>query len=603
MTQNSWIEKLLKSLPDKPGVYQYYDTHKNLLYVGKAKNLKKRVSSYFNKAHDSSRLRMLVKQIADIKTIVVETEWDALLLENSLIKQHQPKYNINLKDDKTYPWIVIKSEPFPRIFPTRRKIKDGSIYLGPYASVKTMHTMLDLVKQLYPLRTCKLSLTPQNIASGKFSTCLEFHIGRCKAPCVGKQSQSEYNHTINQIVQILKGNYNELMQLLKLEMRLYAESLEFEKAQDTKLKIDLLEQYQSKSTIVSTSISKADVFSIEYDSRTAFINYLAVKDGVIVQSYTLEMRNNLEESESEILQMAIVELRSRFESLAKEIIIPYDIDLQIPGVELHIPQKGDRKKLLELSQRNAKHARLEKLKQAELKNPELRIERLLQVIKADLRLKELPKHIECFDNSNFQGDFAVSACVVFKNAKPSKKDYRHFNVKTVIGPDDFATMREVVYRRYKRLLDEEQEIPQLIVIDGGKGQLGAAVESLTELNLMGKVAVICIAKRLEELYFPGDSIPLYLDKKSETLRVIQHMRDEAHRFGITHHRNKRSKGTFKTELTEIDGIGEKLANELLKEFKSVKNITRLGIDDLSKVLPAKKAEAVFNYFRMKMSKE
>jgi len=597
--QSEKVNAILKTLTDKPGVYQYYDADGRLLYVGKAKNLKKRVSSYFNKVHDSSRLRILVKNISDIKTIIVETEFDALLLENNLIKQHQPKYNINLKDDKTYPWIVVKNEAFPRVFVTRNKFKDGSQYFGPFASVKTMNTLLDLIKQLYPIRTCKLNLSESNIKAGKFNSCLEFHIGRCKAPCIGKQSKADYDSTIAEIKQIIKGNIGEVNLHLKTLMNQFAAQMEFEKAFELKEKIDILEKYQNKSAVVSTTITNVDVFSIVHEEKQSFVNYLKVIEGAIVQSYTLELKTALDESQEEVLTLAIVELRQRFQSLAREIIVPFELDIELPNASFIIPVRGDKKQLLEFSEKNAKYAKLEKLKQSELKNPELKIDRVLETMKKDLRLTELPRHIECFDNSNIQGNFPVSACVVFKNAKPSKKDYRHFNVKTVIGPDDFATMEEVVYRRYKRLVEENQELPQLIVIDGGKGQLGAAIHSLNKLNLMGKIAIIGIAKRLEELYYPGDPYPLHLDKKSETLRIIQQMRDEAHRFGITHHRDRRSKGTIKTELTEIEGIGEKTANELLKVFKSVKKLKETGIEDIAKIIGPAKAQVVFDYFASK----
>lgn len=591
------ISFILKTLPDNPGVYQYFDADDKLIYVGKAKNLKKRVSSYFNKdQYENGKTQVLVKKIADIKYIVVETELDALLLENNLIKKHQPRYNVLLKDDKTYPWICIKNERFPRVFSTRNIVKDGSLYFGPYASGKVMHTILDLIKHLYQLRNCNLNLTDENIKSNKFKVCLEYHIGNCKAPCVGKQTQEDYDQTITSIKDIIKGNINSVERYLKILLQQHITKLEFEKAQIVKEKIDALEKYQSKSIVVNPSIHNVDVFSIVTDEKSGYVNFLKIINGAIIQSHTIELKKKLDESANELLTLAIAELRQRFNSDAKEMILPFAIETEFPGVEIVIPQRGDKKHLLELSLRNAEYYRRDKYKQESLVDPERHTNRILEQMKKDLRLKEIPKHIECFDNSNFQGDYAVAAMTVFKNAKPSKKDYRHFNIKTVEGPDDFASMEEVIYRRYKKVKDENLEMPQLIVIDGGKGQLSSALESLEKLGLRGKVGIIGIAKKLEEIYFPGDSLPLYLDKRSETLKVIQQIRDEAHRFGITHHRNKRSKGTLKTELTKIKGISDTTAQKLLSEFRSVARVRTATEDELIAVVGKAKAKLIIDHY-------
>jgi len=551
------IQQLIITLPDSPGVYQYYDVEGKIIYVGKAKNLKKRVSSYFNKDQsENGKTQVLVKKIADIKFIIVDTEIDALLLENNLIKKYQPRYNVLLKDDKTYPWICIKNENFPRVFSTRYLIKDGSQYFGPFASVRVMNMVLDLIKQLYKLRNCNLKLTDGNIRSNKFKVCLEFHIGNCKGPCVGKETEEEYDETIAEIKEIVKGNINTVSRHLKILLQQYIEKLDFENAHLIKEKIDLLEKFQSKSTVVSPTINNVDVFSIVTDEKTGYVNFLKVMNGAIIQGHTIEMIKKLDESPEELLTLAIAELRERFSSDSKEIIVPFEIETEFPGVEFTIPQRGDKKHLLELSERNVEYYKREKAKQESLVDPERHTKRILEQMKKDLHLTEEPRHIECFDNSNFQGTFPVAAMTVFKDTKPSKKDYRHFNIKTVEGPDDFASMEEVIYRRYKRVLEENLSLPQLIVIDGGKGQLSSAVESLDKLGLRGKVGIIGIAKKLEEIYFPNDSIPMYLDKRSETLKIIQQIRDEAHRFGITHHRSKRDKGTLKTELTEIKGISD-----------------------------------------------
>lgn len=590
METDNPIEQLVKAIPNDPGVYQYYDRDRKLLYVGKAKNLKKRVSSYFNKTHDNGRINLMVSKIADIRYIVTGSEMEALLLENNLIKNLQPRYNVMLRDDKTYPWICIKSERFPRVFSTRQKIKDGSLYFGPYASGKMMHALLDLIRQIYPLRTCNFVLTPENIAKEKFKVCLEYHIGNCLGPCEGKQSEEEYNLMITDIKKIIKGNISGVLHELKTRKQQHADALEFERAQLYKEKIDLLENYQAKSTVVSSTIHDVDVFAICSDDKFAFVNYFRVIDGAIIQSHTLEVKKALDESHEEILEIAIVELRNRFESEAPEIIVPLEINYDQNLVT--IPQRGDKKQLLELCERNARFYMLDKHKQESIKNPERNTERILETMKKDLRLKELPVHIECFDNSNIQGTNPVSACVVFKNARPSKKDYRHFNVKTVEGPNDFATMEEVIERRYKRLLEEKQELPQLIIIDGGKGQLSAAMNSIDKLGLRGKIAVIGIAKRLEEIYYPGDSLPLYIDKRSETLKVIQHLRNEAHRFGITHHRNRRSKSAIKSEITDIPGIGEATLKQLMAHFKSVKRVKAASEEEIASVIGHSKAKII-----------
>ncbi len=597
MQHSEHIHNILKRLPEKPGVYQYFDEDGVIIYVGKAKILKNRVSSYFNKqTYENAKTKLLVRRIADIRYIVVDTELDALLLENSLIKKYKPKYNISLKDDKTYPSIVIKNEPFPRVFPTRQVIKDGSEYFGPYASVKTMHTVLDLIKTLYPIRTCSLPLTPENIAAGKFKVCLEYHLGNCKAPCVGLQSKVEYDENIQNIRNILKGNYLELQRQLKSRMNELAEEYRFEEAQAMKEKLTALEKFQAKSTIVNPQIHNVDVFTIASDQAAGYINYMKVNNGVIVHGYTIEIKKRMEESDAELLEYAIVEIRERFQSNSKEIYVPLKLEMDIPEVEFHVPLRGDKKKLLDLSQRNSNHFMLDAQKQQEMLDPERHTQRILETMQKDLHLKELPRHIECFDNSNIQGTHPVSACVVFKNAKPSKKDYRIFNVKTVVGPNDFDTMKEVIYRRYHRLMSEGEPLPQLIIIDGGKGQLSAALESLVALGLMGKMGIIGIAKRLEEIYFPGDSLPIYLDKRSETLKLIQQLRDEAHRFGITKHRDRRSKDALRSELTDIKGIGFRTTQSLIHHFKTVNAVKEASMEELEQVVNKRIASVVWTYF-------
>jgi len=579
------------TLPNKPGVYQYYDKDDKLLYVGKAKNLKKRVSSYFTKQHDLGKTRVLVKKIVTIKHIVVATETDALLLENNLIKKYQPRYNIMLKDDKTYPWICIKKERFPRVFSTRRMIKDGSEYFGPYTSMKTVHTLLDLIKGLYPLRNCNYDLSLKNIKSKKYKVCLEYHLGNCLGACENHQYEEDYNQSIIAIRNILKGNFKESLSGFKLQMKDFAENLHFEDAQKIKEKIDVLMNYQSKSTIVNPKINNVDVFSIISDEGYGYVNYLQISYGSIIRSHTLEIKKKLEETDEEMLQLAIIEIRQRFQSQCKEIYVPFKINVG-ENLKIYIPKVGDKKHILDLSIRNAKYYRMERFKQVRITDPNRHENRIMAQMKKDLRLPEEPRHIECFDNSNIQGTNAVAACVVFKNGKPSKKDYRKFNIKTVVGPDDFASMEEVVYRRYKRMLDEKQPLPQLIIIDGGKGQLSSSLKSLDKLNLRGKIAIIGIAKRLEELFYPDDPIPLYLDKKSETLKIIQQLRNEAHRFGIEFHRNKRSKEALNTTLETIDGIGEKTVVELLKQFKSTLRIKKASFDEIANVVGPSKAKKI-----------
>ena len=594
---NDNIENILKSLPDKPGIYQFYDSLGTIIYVGKAKSLKKRVSSYFNKEkHESNKITVLVKKIADIKYVVVQSEFDALLLENNLIKEYQPRYNILLKDDKTFPWICIKKECFPRVFPTRNVIRDDSLYFGPYASVRMINTMLNLIRQLYPLRTCKFKLTGENINSRKFKVCLEYHIGNCKGPCEGYQTEEDYNRIISQIQEIIKGNINTVKKQLKAMMAAYSESLDFEKAQIIKEKIILLKNYQSKSTVVNSSINNVDVFSVISDESNGYVNFLKVVHGAVIQSHSVEIKKKLDEPDEELLTLTIAEFRQRFSADAEEIIAPFRLDIKIPGVTYTVPQKGDKKQLLELSYRNVRYYMKDKQKQKELTDPERHGKRILEQMMKDIQLHELPVHIECFDNSNIQGSFPVAAMVVFKNAKPEKKEYRHFNIKTVEGPDDFASMEEVIYRRYKRLLEENQPLPQLIIVDGGKGQLSSALKSLEKLDLRGKIGIIGIAKKLEEIYYPGDSLPLYLDKKSETLKIIQHLRNEAHRFGIAHHRSKREKALTKSELTQIDGVGEKTLQALLRKFKSVNNIKKATFEELQKIVGKKKGQEIFDYF-------
>ena len=586
------LEIQIKSLPEVAGVYQYYDKQDEIIYIGKAKNLKKRVNSYFTKNHDNRKTALLVKNIVRVEHIVVSSEMDALLLENNLIKKYKPRYNILLKDDKTYPWICIKKEPFPRVFFTRRVIKDGSEYFGPFTSMKTIRSLMDLIRSLYPLRTCKYDLSKEKIEAKKYKVCLEFHIGNCMAPCVGKVELSKYNANINAIRNIIKGNFKSALQELRKEMNIHAEAMEFEKAQWIKEKIGNLENYQAKSTVVNPKISHVDVFSVISDESYGYVNYIQVSFGAIIRSHTLEIKKKLDESDATLLQLGIVEIRQLFSSASKTVFLSERVSLG-DTLKVEVPQQGDKRKLVEMSLRNAKYFRMERFKQIKIVDPDRHVKRIMEQMKKDLRLPKAPYHIECFDNSNIQGTHPVAACVVFKDGKPSKKEYRHYNIKTVSGPDDFASMEEVVFRRYKRLQEEASSLPQLIVIDGGKGQLSSAVKSLELLGLRGKIAILGIAKRLEEIYFPDDSIPLYLDKKSETLKILQRARDEAHRFGISFHRNKRSQTSLTSELDQIPGIGPATRDQLLTHFKSLKRIKQGTEKEMIALLGPQKGQKIF----------
>ncbi|MEQ6124922.1 excinuclease ABC subunit UvrC [Pseudotenacibaculum sp. MALMAid0570] len=589
------LEVQIKTLPNSPGVYQYYDKDDKILYVGKAKNLKKRVASYFTKNHENAKTRILVKKIASIQHIVVNSETDALLLENNLIKKYQPRYNIMLKDDKTYPWICIKKERFPRVFMTRNVIKDGSEYFGPYTNVRTVKALLDLIRELYPLRTCTYDLAQEKIDAGKYKVCLEYHLGNCLGPCENLQTETSYNETIKAIRNIIKGNFKQSLEAFQKLMLSFSEKMEFEEAQKIKEKVDLLSNYQAKSTIVNPSINNVDVFSIVSDESYGYVNFFKIANGAIIQSHTTEIKKKLDESDKEILELAIVEIRQRFNSVSKEIYVPFEVDLG-DNFKVTIPKLGDKKRIVELSERNAKYYRQEQFKQIKIVDPDRHVKRIMTQMQKDLRLSEEPRHIECFDNSNIQGSNPVAACVVFRDGKPNKKEYRHFNIKTVEGPDDFASMEEVVYRRYKRLQAEDEPLPQLIVIDGGKGQLSSALKSLDRLGLRGKIAIIGIAKRLEEIYYPGDSIPMYLDKKSETLKIIQHLRNEAHRFGITFHRNKRSKSAIQSELEQIPDVGKQTITTLLRKFKSAKRVKNATFEELKEVIGDSRAQKIFRYY-------
>lgn len=589
------LELQIKTLPNEPGVYQYFDKEDVIIYVGKAKNLKKRVASYFNKNHENGKTRVLVKKIVRIRHIVVNTETDALLLENNLIKKYKPRYNVLLKDDKSYPWICIKKERFPRVFMTRRVIKDGSEYFGPYTSVKTVRVLLDLIKELYPLRTCKYDLSHQNVNEGKYKVCLEYHLKNCNGACEGLETETHYNNSIVEIRNIIKGNFKESLEKFQEKMLVFAQKMEFEEAQKVKEKLSLLGNYQSKSTIINPSINNVDVFSIISDETHGYANFLKISNGSIIQSHTTEIKKKLDETDKELLELFIVEIRQRFNSQSPEIYTPFKVDLG-ENVKVTIPKLGDKKRIVELSERNAKYYRMEQFKQVQIVDPDRHVKRIMAQMKKDLRLHIEPRHIECFDNSNIQGTHPVAACVVFKDGKPSKKDYRHYNIKTVDGPDDFASMEEVVYRRYKRLLEEEQPLPQLIIVDGGKGQLSSALKSLDILGLRGKIAIIGIAKRLEEIYYPGDPIPLYLDKKSETLKITQYLRNEAHRFGITFHRNKRSKTAIQSELEQIPDVGKQTITALLRKFKSAKRVKEASFSALKEVIGNTRATNVYEYF-------
>ena len=583
-------------MPSEPGVYRYYDKKGEILYVGKAKNLKNRVLSYFNKSQIGYKTRMMVSKIVRLETTVVNSEYDALLLENNLIKEYQPFYNILLKDDKSYPWICIKKEPFPRIFLTRNVIKDGSEYYGPYAKVKQAKTLIEVIKNIYKLRTCSLNLAPEKIKEGKYKVCLEYHIKNCAGPCEGLESEEEYAQKLNAIRGIIKGEFKAAREYLEAEMYNYAAKLEFENAQQSKEKLQILENYQTHTTIVSSNINDVDVFGIISDEAAAYVNYFKIKNGSIIQSYTTEIKKMLDETDEEILEEALIEIRNKFNSTSTEIFLPFHLNIEIPHVKLIVPKLGDKKRIVELSEKNAMEYRVEKLKQVQIVDPERHTNRIMAEMKKLLRLPEEPRHIEGFDNSNIQGTNPVSACVVFKDGKPSKADYRIFHVKTVEGPNDFATMEEVIYRRYSRLLDEGEPLPQLILIDGGKGQLSSAVKSLKLLGLYGKISIIGIAKRLEEIFFPEDPVPLYLDKKSETLKVLQRVRDESHRFGVKHHRTRRKNSTIKSELEEIPSVGEKTIQQLLSRLKSVKRIKEASLETLEEILGKSKAKAVWEHF-------
>jgi len=593
---NPNLELQLKTLPSEPGVYRYYDKNDNLLYVGKAKHLNKRVLSYFNKNQNGYRTRIMVSKIHRLETTVVNSEYDALLLENNLIKTHQPFYNVMLKDDKTYPWICIKNEDFPRIFLTRTKIKDGSEYYGPYAKVRPARILLDTIKSLYKIRTCNLNLAPAKIDEGKYKVCLEYHIKNCNGPCEDLESKKDYDEKVEAIRGIIKGDFRFAKKYLEERMYRFASNLEFEKAQMIKQNIESLDDYQAKHTVVNPNIDDVDVFGMTSDETAAYVNYFKIRNGSIVQSFTTEIKKVLEETDEDILEEAIIEIRQKFDSGSKEILIPFHLGIEIPNVKLIVPKVGDKKRIVELSEKNAKEYRVEKLKQVQIVDPERHTNRIMSEMQRILRMPVEPRHIEGFDNSNIQGTNPVSACVVFKDGKPSKADYRIFHPKTVEGPDDFKTMEEVVYRRYRRLLDEGEPLPQLILIDGGKGQLSSAVKSLKLLGLYGKITIIGIAKRLEEIYFPEDSIPLYIDKRAETLKVLQRVRDESHRFGVKHHRTRRTNSTIKSELEEIPGVGPKSIELLLNKLKSVKRIKEADIVTLEEILGKVKARVVWEFF-------
>ena len=593
---NPDLELQLKSLSSEPGVYRYYDKDNQLLYVGKAKNLKNRVMSYFHKPSSNYRLQIMVRKIHRLETTIVPSEYDALLLENNLIKEHQPFYNILLKDDKSYPWICIKNEPFPRIFLTRKVVKDGSEYFGPYAKIKPAKVLLEIIKEIYKIRTCTLDLSETKINQGKYKVCLEYHIKNCEGACEGLETEEHYNKNIKSIRGIITGDFRLAKQHLEDEMLQYAKNLEFEKAQIIKEKLELLEDYQVRHTVVSTTIDDIDVFGIISDEVAAYVNYFKIRNGSIIQSFTTEVKKILDEPDEEILEEVMIEVRRKFNSESREIILPFHLSVEIPNVKISVPKLGDKKRILDLSTKNAREYRLEKLKQIQITDPERHTNRIMAEMKTNLHMPVEPRHIEGFDNSNIQGTNPVSACVVFKNGKPSKEDYRIFHPKTIDGPNDFATMEEVIYRRYSRLLEEGQDLPQLILIDGGKGQLSSAVKSLKLLGLYGKITIVGIAKRLEEIYFPEDPIPLYLDKKSETLKILQQVRDESHRFGVKHHRIRRKNNTIKSELEEIQGIGAKSIELLLKKLKSVKRVKETSQETLEEILGKAKGKIVWDYF-------
>lgn len=598
MIEGDEIKKNINSLPDAPGVYQFFDRDGKLLYIGKAKSLKKRVSSYFNKnQYENAKLRILVRKITRIEHILVESESDALLLENNLIKKYQPRYNVNLKDDKTFPWICVKNERFPRVFSTRTIVKDGSRYYGPYTSAQTVRTLLGLIRELYMLRNCNLNLSEENIKNGKFKVCLEYHLKNCKGPCEDLQDEEDYNETIEQVHNILKGNLSDVITYLKSMMKDFAREYQFEEAEKIKQNIDALEKFQMKSTIVNPSVHNVDVYSFLEDEKNAYVNFLKVINGAIIQAHTVELKKKLEESREELLSYAILELRERLFSNSREIIVPFKLPDLPEEIKQTVPKIGDRKKLLELSVRNAKYYMLDIKRKKTYATNLSHAERILNTMKKDFHLPSLPLHIECFDNSNIQGASPVAACVVFRNLKPAKREYRHYNIKTVKGPDDYASMKEVVHRRYLRLLKEEKSLPQLIVIDGGKGQLNAAVKSLEEIGLRGKISIIGIAKRLEEIYFPEDPVPIYIDKNSESLKVIQQLRNEAHRFGINFHRQKRAGKMLLSSLEKIEGIGEKSIQDLIRHFKSIENIKSASEKEISEIIGKNRAGLIKKHLK------
>jgi excinuclease ABC subunit C len=595
MSSESKLKSILYLLPDKPGVYQFIDSEGTIIYIGKAKNLKKRVTSYFSK-NQSGKTTVLLRKTDNITHIVVDNESDALLLENNLIKKHQPRYNILLKDDKTFPWICIKNEPFPRVFSTRNPVKDGSLYFGPYTSGLMVKTLITLILQLYKLRTCHLKLTDSNIASGKFKVCLEYHLGNCKAPCIGEQTKDDYLLNIQQIKEILKGNISAVIEHLKCIMKKHSEETRFEEAQIVKDRIELLSNFRSRSAVVSNSIKSVDVFALSIDADNGYVNFLKVVEGAIVQAFTLELKIRIDEEKESVLGFAITELRQRFSSDSPEIIVQFRPDIQMEKIKYTVPRAGEKLKLLELAERNAIYYKLEQKKKRMEHAPQLRTGKNLEKMKNDLHMPVVPVHIECFDNSNIMGTNPVSACVVFRNAIPSKKEYRHFNIKTVTGPDDFASMEEVIFRRYKRMIEEKLSLPQLVIVDGGKGQLSSALKSIDKLGLRDTITVIGVAKKLEEIFFPGDSVPLYLDKNSISLKIIQHLRNEAHRFGINFHRDKRSSQMIESDLDKIKGVGPKTKENLLKYFGSAEEIRKASQEDLERVAGAAKAAILLEYF-------
>lgn len=595
MSAEAKIKSILSLIPDNPGIYQFYDSGGIVIYIGKAKNLKKRLTSYFSK-NQSGKTIALLRKTSDIRHIVVDNESDALLLENNLIKKHQPRYNILLKDDKTFPWICIKNEPFPRVFSTRDPVRDGSSYFGPYTSGLMVKTLISFIRQLYKLRTCTYNLTKSNIEAGKFKVCLEYHLGNCKAPCVGNQTDNEYHENIEQIRDILKGNISTVIDHLKRTMTKYSVELRFEEAQAVKEKIELLSKFRSRSTVVSNTIKNVDVFAITQESDNAYVNYLKVVQGAVIQALTVELKIRADEEKESILSFAITEIRQRLFSDSPEIILPFKPDILLDRIKYTVPKTGEKQKLLELAERNAIYYKLEQKKKRMEHSPQERTGKNLEKLKNDLHMPDLPVHIECFDNSNIMGTHPVAACVVFRNARPSKNDYRHFNIKTVTGPDDFSSMEEIVYRRYRRMIEENQKLPQLIIIDGGKGQLSSAMKSIDNLGLREKITVIGIAKKLEEIYFPGDSVPLYLDKNSISLKIIQHLRNEAHRFGINFHRDKRSSDMIKSDLDQIKGIGPKTKEILLKHFESVEKIKDASMEELENIVGHAKTSILSGYF-------